>query len=268
MPSRSSVLSVLGAAGAAAGSLAAYDLLQRKHSVLRNYPVIGHMRYLLEGIRPELQQSSIERNWDGRPYDRDIRSIIYQRAKGIQGEQAFGTERDVNSTGYEYLVHTVAPVEQPANPPRALIGGPDCSKPYPMSLLNVSAMSFAALSPNAIRALNKGAEIGNFATTPSKAASPPTTKSMTVIWSGRSAPATSARALPTATSIRTISPTPPSESRSNASPSSSARAPNPGSAAYCPVPRSMRRSPRPGRSHRDRNASAPRHTKSSIPPPG
>ncbi|HLR28637.1 MAG TPA: FMN-binding glutamate synthase family protein [Ruania sp.] len=163
MPSRSSVLSVLGAAGAAAGSLAAYDLLQRKHSVLRNYPVIGHMRYLLEGIRPELQQYFIERNWDGRPYDRDTRSIIYQRAKGIQGEQAFGTERDVNRTGYEYLVHTVTPVEQPASPPRALVGGPDCSKPYSMSLLNVSAMSFGALSPNAIRALNKGAAIGGFA---------------------------------------------------------------------------------------------------------
>src|SRR5699024_978018 len=113
MPTRSSVLSALGAAGAAAGSLAAYDLLQRKHSGLRNYPVLGHMRYLLEGIRPELQQYFIERNWDGRPYDRDTRSIIYQRAKGIQGEQAFGTERDVNRTGYEYLVHTVAPVEQP-----------------------------------------------------------------------------------------------------------------------------------------------------------
>src|SRR5690625_1781998 len=163
MPSRSSVLSVLGAAGAAAGSLAAYDLLQRKHSVLRNYPVIGHMRYLLEGIRPELQQYFIERNWDGRPFDRDIRSIVYERAKGIHGEKAFGTERDVNSVGYEYLIHSTAPVPEPDRPPRVDVGGPDCSQPYSMSLLNVSAMSFGSLSPNAVRALNRGAGLGGFA---------------------------------------------------------------------------------------------------------
>src|SRR5690625_4429986 len=156
MPSRSSVLSVLGAAGAAAGSLAAYDLLQRKHSVLRNYPVIGHMRYLLEGIRPELQQYFIERNWDGRPYDRDTRSIIYQRAKGIQGEQAFGTERDVNRPGYEYLVHTMTPVPEPAEPPRARIGGPDCTRPSAMSLLDGSAMSFGAPAASAGRVLDHG----------------------------------------------------------------------------------------------------------------
>src|SRR5690625_4352940 len=76
-----------------------YDLLQRRHSVLRNYPVIGHMRYLLESIRPELQQYFIERNWDGRPFNRDKRSIIYERAKGIHGEKAYGTERDVNAGG-------------------------------------------------------------------------------------------------------------------------------------------------------------------------
>src|SRR5699024_8528077 len=163
MPSRSSVLSVLGAAGAAAGSLAAYDLLQRKHSVLRNYPVIGHMRYLLEGIRPELQQYFIERNWDGRPFDREVRSVVYERAKGIHGEQAFGTERDVNATGYEYLLHSLHPVMQPPAPPRTRIGGPDCTRPYDMSQLNVSAMSFGSLSSHAIRALNIGAREGGFA---------------------------------------------------------------------------------------------------------
>jgi len=163
MPTRPTLFSALGAAGAALGGLAAYDLLQRRHSVLRNYPVIGHLRYLLEGLRPELQQYFIERNWDGRPYDRDIRSIIYQRAKGIHGEQAFGTERDVNRPGYEYLVHTITPVPEPAEPPRVRIGGPDCTRPYEMSLLNVSAMSFGALSANAVRALNKGAALGGFA---------------------------------------------------------------------------------------------------------
>ncbi|GAB3555772.1 FMN-binding glutamate synthase family protein [Spelaeicoccus albus] len=140
-----------------------YDLLQKKHSVLRNYPIIGHMRYLLESVRPELQQYFIERNWDGRPFDRDIRSVVYQRAKGIHGEQAFGTERDVNATGYEYLVHSPVPLDEPKEVPRVNVGGPDCSRPYNMALMNVSAMSFGSLSANAIRALNAGAKMGGFA---------------------------------------------------------------------------------------------------------
>ena len=96
---------VAGLAAAASalglGALAAWDLAQRKHSILRNYPVAGHARFLLESIRPEIQQYFIERNWDGRPFDRDVRTIIYERAKGIHGEQTFGTERDVNASGYE-----------------------------------------------------------------------------------------------------------------------------------------------------------------------
>lgn len=160
---RTSLTTALGAAGAAVGALAAHDLTQKRHTILRIYPVIGHMRYLLEGLRPELQQYFIERNWDGRPFNRDIRSIVYERAKGIHGEQAFGTERDVNRAGYEYLVHSIHPVPVPESPPRVTVGGPDCSRPYSMSLLNVSAMSFGALSANAVRALNKGAQMGGFA---------------------------------------------------------------------------------------------------------
>ena len=139
------------------------DVAQRRHSILRNYPVIGHMRFMLEYIRPELQQYFIERNYDGRPFDRDIRSLIYERAKGTNQEQAFGTERDVNEVGYEYLVHSTAPLEPPRESPRVQIGGPDCRQPYDMSLLNVSAMSFGALSANALLALNKGAAMGGFA---------------------------------------------------------------------------------------------------------
>src|SRR5690625_3370711 len=110
---RSALATALGAAGAALGGLAAHDLTQKRHTILRIYPVIGHMRYLLEGLRPEIQQYFIERNWDGRPFDRDVRTIIYERAKGIHGEQPFGTERDVNASGYEYLVHSLAPVPTP-----------------------------------------------------------------------------------------------------------------------------------------------------------
>src|SRR3954465_5865171 len=82
-------------------ALAVYDLVQRRHSILRNYPLAGHLRFLFEGIRPELQQYFIERDWDGRPFDRDTRSAIYQRAKGIQGEDAYGTELDVTLPGFE-----------------------------------------------------------------------------------------------------------------------------------------------------------------------
>lgn len=140
-----------------------HDLLQRRHSVLRNYPVLGHMRYLLESIRPEIQQYFVERNFDGRPFDRDVRTVIYERAKGIHGELSFGTERDLDQPGYEYLVHSTVPVPEPDEPPRVRIGGPDCPKPYSMSLLNVSSMSFGALSANAVRALNRGAARGGFA---------------------------------------------------------------------------------------------------------
>ena len=169
------VLALIGVLGAVVGwwvlvgiavvllLLAVYDVVQRRHAVLRNYPVVGHLRYLLERIRPEVQQYFIERNFDGRPYDRDTRSIIYERAKGIQGEKAFGTERDVNEVGYEYLVHAAVPVLPAADPPRVSIGGPDCTQPYDMALLNVSAMSFGALSANALRALNIGAANGGFA---------------------------------------------------------------------------------------------------------
>ncbi|HCG56796.1 MULTISPECIES: FMN-binding glutamate synthase family protein [Brevibacterium] len=154
---------VIGALVAAVIVLAIYDLTQKKHAILRNYPVVGHLRFLLESLRPELQQYFIERNWDGRPFDRDTRSIVYERSKGIHGEKAFGTERDVNAAGYEYLTHSTAPVTAPSTAPRVMVGGPDCSQPYSMSLLNVSAMSFGALSPNAVRALNRGAEMGGFA---------------------------------------------------------------------------------------------------------
>jgi glutamate synthase domain-containing protein 2 len=143
--------------------LAAYDLLQRRHSILRNYPLAGHLRFIFEAIRPELQQYFIERDWDGRPFDRDTRSAIYQRAKGIQGEDAYGTELDVTVPGYEWLVHATAPVDPPDNPPRVRVGGPDCTQPYDMALLNVSAMSFGSLSANALRALNQGAARGGFA---------------------------------------------------------------------------------------------------------
>ena len=192
--------------------VAAHDLLQKKHSILRNYPVLGHMRFLLEGIRPELQQYFIERNYDGRPYDRDTRSSIYQRAKGIKEEQPFGTERDLYAVGYEYLVHSTAPVETMKEPPRVRIGGPDCTQPYDMALLNVSAMSFGSLSAHAIEALNRGAARGGFAHDTGEGRSAPTTATAAT-WCGRSGPATSGRGPRTAASTSGSSPRRPPTTR-------------------------------------------------------
>lgn len=154
---------VLTAVVALIAVVGVYDLVQRKHSVLRNYPVLGHMRFLLEALRPEIQQYFIERNFDGRPFDRDVRSLIYERAKGVAAEMSYGTERDIDEAGYEYLVHSTAPFEPPPDPYRVRIGGPDCKQPYEMALLNISAMSFGSLSGNALRALNNGARRGHFA---------------------------------------------------------------------------------------------------------
>ncbi|MEW2389307.1 FMN-binding glutamate synthase family protein [Streptomyces venezuelae] len=138
------------------------DVLQRRHAILRNYPLLGHARFLLEGVRPELQQYFVERNTDGRPYDRDVRDAVYQRAKGIEAKTAFGTERGVYAEGHEFLAPSMAPRTAGDEPPTVLVGGPDCTQPYAMSLLNISAMSFGALSAPAVLALNKGAR-GGFA---------------------------------------------------------------------------------------------------------
>ncbi len=139
------------------------DSLQRSRTILRNFPVIGHLRYLFEEIRPEIQQYFIESNIDPFPIEREMRSIIYQRAKGELETQPFGTQRDVYRVGYEWAAHSLECVEPMEEAPRVIIGGPDCSQPYSASMLNISAMSFGALSPTAIRALSGGARRGGFA---------------------------------------------------------------------------------------------------------
>src|SRR6201985_2658727 len=118
---------VLAPVFGAVALLGVLALAQRRHSILRNYPLLGHMRFLLEKVRPELQQYFIERNYDGRPYDRDTRTSIYERAKGIKDEQAYGTERDVGEPGYEWLLHSAHPVSEPDELPRVRVGGPDCT---------------------------------------------------------------------------------------------------------------------------------------------
>ncbi|MFW0759376.1 FMN-binding glutamate synthase family protein [Pseudomonas sp. H11T01] len=140
------------------------DLRQTQHSVRRNYPVIGNLRYLIEHIRPEIRQYLLEGDDDELPFSRTQRSLVYARAKNQSAEKAFGTLKDVYKPGFEFIVHSMLPSEV-LDPKefRIMVGGPQCRQPYSASIFNISAMSFGALSANAIRALNKGAKLGGFA---------------------------------------------------------------------------------------------------------
>lgn len=138
------------------------DVLQKRHSVLRNYPIVGHFRFLFEFIRPELRQYIVESDTEETPFSRAQRSLVYQRSKNDIDSRAFGTELNVKGTGHEWLSHSLAPTSIASQDFRVLVGA-NRAKPYSLSIFNISAMSFGALSANAIRALNLGAKKGNFA---------------------------------------------------------------------------------------------------------
>ncbi len=142
--------------------LGVYDLRQTKRSVLRNYPIIGHIRYMLEYVRPEIRQYFIESDAEATPFSRSQRSLVYQRAKGDPDKRPFGTQLDVHAEGYEWMNHSIAPSTVASHDFRISVGA-ERAQPYAMSVFNISAMSFGALSANAILALNKGAKMGGFA---------------------------------------------------------------------------------------------------------
>lgn len=139
------------------------DIYQTRHAIKSNFPVFGHFRYLLESIRPEMNQYFIESNTDGRPFSREQRSVVYQRAKKVLDTVPFGTQHDVYEQGYEFVTHSLYPTHVEKKDLRIQIGTEHCRQPYSMSLLNISAMSFGSLSPNSILALNGGAKDGGFA---------------------------------------------------------------------------------------------------------
>ncbi len=149
---------------AAVLALALHDLTQTRHAILRNYPVAAHLRFILETIRPEMRQYFFEADKDGTPFPRDKRAIIYQRAKKDLDKRPFGTQYDVYANQYEWLHHSLAPKPVAAEDTmRVVIGGTGpCTQPYSASMLNISAMSFGALSANAVLAMNKGAKKGGF----------------------------------------------------------------------------------------------------------
>ncbi len=141
------------------------DVRQRRHAILRNYPVIGHFRFLLEYIRPEMRQYFLESDNEAAPFSRAQRSLVYQRAKGESDKRPFGTQLDVGAEGYEWINHSMAPTKIASHDFRVTVGheASGCTQPYAMSVFNISAMSFGALSANAILALNQGAKRGGFA---------------------------------------------------------------------------------------------------------
>ena len=143
-------------------ALGVYDLRQTRRSVLRNYPVIGHVRFTLETIRPEIRQYFIEGDNEATPFSRAQRSLVYARAKGEPDKRPFGTQLDVGAEGYEWINHSVAPSQVASHDFRVTIGA-DRAQPYSASVFNISAMSFGALSARAILALNAGARRGGFA---------------------------------------------------------------------------------------------------------
>jgi len=138
------------------------DLRQSRHAILRNYPIIGHLRFLFEYIRPEMRQYFIEGDTEAAPFSRAQRSLVYQRSKGAQDNRPFGTQLDVSRQGYEWINHSMFPTVLPSSDFRVTVG-PTTAQPYECSIFNISAMSFGSLSSNAIMALNKGAKMGGFA---------------------------------------------------------------------------------------------------------
>jgi glutamate synthase domain-containing protein 2 len=142
--------------------LGLYDAFQKRHAILRNFPVIGHFRYFFEMIRPEIQQYFVESYSDGKPFSREQRSVVYQRAKGQEDNTPFGTQIDFYKTGAEWIDHSIVPAPKMSEEPRVLIGNEQCSKPYSASIFNISGMSFGSLSKSAVLALNKGAKLGGF----------------------------------------------------------------------------------------------------------
>jgi glutamate synthase domain-containing protein 2 len=139
------------------------DMKQRSHALMRNFPVIGRGRYFMEELRPPLQQYFVESETSGRPFSRELRSLVYQRAKKSVDTRPFGTVNDLYEVGAEWMPHSMAPVHIEEERPRLLVGEGRCAKAYSASLLNVSAMSYGSLSRNAVLALNAGAKIGGFA---------------------------------------------------------------------------------------------------------
>lgn len=140
-----------------------YDIFQTKSNILRNYPIWGHIRYLFLSFRPQIQQYFIMNDQEDRPFNKEMRDLVVSRSDRTNDTLAFGTQLDMDKSGYEWMAHSLRPCKAKIEGARVVIGNPQCAHPYYASRINISALSFGALSQNAIRALNRGAKIGGFA---------------------------------------------------------------------------------------------------------
>ncbi len=143
-------------------ALGLFDMIQTRHSLMRNFPALARIRWVAEALRPFIRHYVVEDNNEGKPYTIDQRALVYERSKGENDSHPFGTELDVYTDRYRWISHSMAPEATPETAPLVTIGGPQCDKPYPASVFNISAMSFGSLSAHAIEALNKGASLGGF----------------------------------------------------------------------------------------------------------
>jgi glutamate synthase domain-containing protein 2 len=157
------------------------DYFQTRHAILRNYPLLAHFRFFFEAIRPQIRQYLLESDNEAVPFSRAQRSLVYQRAKNVESRQPFGTGEDVYLAGYEWINHSLRPVQIDDFDFRVKIGGKHCKEPYSCSVFNISAMSFGALSANAVRTLNKAPSSAISPMTPAKARSAAITASMAAI---------------------------------------------------------------------------------------
>jgi glutamate synthase domain-containing protein 2 len=139
-----------------------WDYTQSRQAIRRNYPVIAHFRFFFEFIRPEIRQYFLETDREEMPFSRAQRSIVYQRAKGVVDKRPYGTQLNVYEPHYEWINHSIAPSDIASHDFRIAMGEGRAKKPYSASVFNISAMSFGALSANAVLALNEGARRGNF----------------------------------------------------------------------------------------------------------
>lgn len=140
-----------------------FDAFQKKSAIRRNFPFLGNFRFLLEQLGPEMRQYFVESDQEGRPFNREQRSAVYRRSKNVLDTLPFGTQLDVYDARYEWLKHSIDPVDPGEVKVRVQVGGPQCKQPYSASIYNISAMSYGSLSSVAVQALNEGAKLGNFA---------------------------------------------------------------------------------------------------------
>ena len=139
-----------------------WDVLQRRSTLRRNYPLLAYLRYALESIGPEIRQYFVERDTEKAPFSREQRALVYQRSKHVMDVVPFGTEQNVYDVAYEWINHSIVPSFIESHDFRVRVGGDATAQPYDVSVFGISAMSFGSLSASAIRALNAGAKKGGF----------------------------------------------------------------------------------------------------------